>query len=155
MTYRKRARWATALACFALILVVHAADGTLFDAIRADDIRAVRASLKSAADPNMRDDIGATALMQAAAFSSTDVVRVMLDGGADVNAASQGGATALMWATGNAATVRLLLDRGASVNAAMRDGTTALVTAARRGNVEAMRLLLARGADPKAPPLSR
>src|SRR6266699_4855953 len=118
---------AAALSCLALTLAVHAAD------------------------PNTRDDIGATVLMHAAAFSSTDAVRVLLNGGADINAASNGGATALMWATGNAATVRLLLDRGAAVNAVTRDGISALVTAARRGNVEVMRLLLAGGADQKSP----
>src|SRR5437773_9573384 len=106
---------AAAVSCIALTLAVHAAD------------------------PNARDDIGATALMHAAAFSSTDAVRVLIDGGADVNASSNAGATALMWATGNAATVRLLLDRGAAVNGVTKDGTSALVTAARRGNVEVMR----------------
>jgi ankyrin repeat protein len=76
-------------------------------------------------------------------------VHALLDGGADVNAASGSGATALMWATGDATKVRLLLDRGAMPNTRLRDGTSALVTAARRGNLDAMRVLLARGSDPK------
>jgi ankyrin repeat protein len=61
----------------------------------------------------------------------------------------------LMWGTGDAAKVRLLLERGASINEKTRDGVTALVTAARRGNLESVRTLLARGADPKAPELIR
>ena len=73
----------------------------------------------------------------------------------EVNAANALGATALMWGTGDAAKVRLLLERGASVNAKTKDGVTALVTAARRGNLESVRTLLARGADPKAPELIR
>src|SRR5207244_6916438 len=103
-------------------------------------------------DPNTRDDIGATVLMAAAAFASPDCMRILLAGGAGVNASSNGGATALIWATGDVAKVRLLLDRGAAANARLKDGTTALVTAARRGNTEVMRLLLARGANPKASP---
>ncbi len=138
-----------AICSLVLTLAVGAADRGLLDAVRADDTRTARALLKAGADPNMRDDIGATALMYAAAFGSPDGMRVLLDAGADVGAFSSGGATALMWATGDATKVRLLLDRRAAANARMKDGTTALVTAARRGNTDVIRLLLARGADPK------
>jgi hypothetical protein len=41
------------------------------------------------------------------------------------------------------------------VNVAMKDGTTALVTAARRGNLDVMRVLLARGTDPRDTPAER
>jgi ankyrin repeat protein len=75
---------------------------------------------------------------------------LLLDSGADVNATSKAGATALMWATGDTANVRLLLEHDADMNAKAKDGTTALVSAALRGNVAAMRLLIARGADAKA-----
>lgn len=141
--------------CLATIfcLILTGATGTaeegLLNAVRGDDARAIQALLKSGADPKTRDDIGATALMYAAAFASPDRLRILVDGGADVNASSTGGATALMWASGDVAKVRLLLDRGAAANARMEDGTTALVTAARRGNTEVMRVLLTRGADPK------
>jgi ankyrin repeat protein len=110
----------------------------------------MRTLLASGVDPNARDDIGATVLMHAAAFSSLDGLHALLDRGADVNAASTGGATALMWAVGDLTKVRLLLDRGAAVNATMKDGTTALVAAARRGNTDVMRLLLTQKADPTA-----
>src|SRR5436190_7358599 len=149
MRHRKLAVGAAAMCSLVLTLAVRAADRGLLDAVRADDSRAVRGLLKAGADPNTRDDIRATALMHAAAFSSIDSLRALLDAGADVNAASTGGATSLMWATSEAPKVRVLLDRGAAVNARMRDGTTALVAAARRGNLAVMRLLLARGADPK------
>ena len=142
----------TAICSVILIGAIGAGDTGLLDAVRNDDSRAVGALLKAGADPNAHDDIGATALMYAAALSSFDCLRVLLDGGADVNALTNGGATALMCATGDATKVRLLLDRGAAPNARLRDGTTALVTAARRGNLEAIRLLLARGSDPKSAP---
>ena len=76
---------------------VGVADGRLLEAVRRGDSRAVAAQLKAGADPNARDDIGATALMHAAAFASTDCMRILLDAGADLDASSSGGATALMW----------------------------------------------------------
>jgi ankyrin repeat protein len=120
----------------------------LLDAVRDDTVQAVQTLLASGADPNARDETGATALMHAAALSSIETIEALLDRGADVNASSGAGATALMWATGDARRVRLLLDHGATVNARTPEGTTALVTAARRGNFDVMRLLLARGGDP-------
>ncbi|HYM07289.1 MAG TPA: ankyrin repeat domain-containing protein [Terriglobales bacterium] len=140
----------TAIIALILTGAVGAAEMRLLDAVRGNDTRAVTALLKSGADPNTRDDIGATALMYAAAFAAPDCLRVLIDAGADVNASSKGGATALMWATGDTTKVRLLLDHGAEANARLKDGSTALVTAARRGNTEVMRLLLARGSGPKA-----
>jgi ankyrin repeat protein len=115
---------------------------------------AVLAGVMRAAEPppTGRDDMGATALMRASAVSALSDVRVLLDKGADPNAVSSGGATALMWSTGDPAKVRLLLDRGATANVTTKDGDTALVTAARRGNVDVMRLLLAHGADPATSP---
>jgi uncharacterized protein len=126
-----------------------AADAALLNAVREDDAAVVSRLLASGADANIRDEIGATALMHAAAFSSAETVRVLLERGADVNATTKSGATALMWATGDIAKVRLLLDRGARVDVMMKDGTTTLVTAARRGSLDVMRLLLARGANPR------
>jgi len=72
-----------------------AADDELFDAIRRDEVTAVQALLTAGADPNARDDIGATALMHAAAFSSPESMRALLDEGAEVHASSTAGATAL------------------------------------------------------------
>jgi Ankyrin repeats (3 copies)/Domain of unknown function (DUF3471) len=48
---------------------------------------------------------------------------------------------------GDAAAVTSLLDKGAEVNAKFRYGATALFKAAERGNVEIVKILLARGAD--------
>jgi len=48
---------------------------------------------------------------------------------------------------GDAASVTALLDKGAEVNARFRYGTTALFKAAERGNLEIVKILLARGAD--------
>jgi ankyrin repeat protein len=46
--------------------------------------------------------------------------------------------------------VRLLLDAGANANASLPGGETVLMTAAKVGNLEAVKALLARGANPNA-----
>lgn len=129
-----------------------AADRGLLEAIRNGDVQAVRASLQAGADPNTRDNTGTTALMQAVIYASRECVQWLLDRGANVNAANGYGSTALMWSAGDATTLGLLIERGAAVNAKATDGTTALVVAARHGNVDSMRLLLARGADARLSP---
>jgi ankyrin repeat protein len=123
---------------------------TLLDAVRRGDCQVVRRQLGEGADPNVRDDIDATALMNSAAFAPLDCVRALLDKGAGVNAVTKRGASALMWATSDRAKVQLLLERGANLDTKTADGTTALVSAARRGNIAAMQELLAHGADPRA-----
>jgi hypothetical protein len=127
------------------------ADNHVLAAIRTAKSVEVKRLLQSPADANSRDETGATALMYAAIYATTPVMQLLLDGGADVNAANAHGSTALMWAAGDAAKVRLLLDRGASVNAKSSDEVTALLVAARYRNADSVRLLLAHGADPKAP----
>ena len=49
---------------------------------------------------------------------------------------------------GNAKTLAMLLEAGADASSANGDGETALMAAARTGTVDAVNLLLARGADP-------
>src|SRR5215218_6812832 len=89
MTHRHVATSAlglSALCCLVFLRTVGAADKDLLDAVRNADLATVRTLLASNADANARDDIGATALMHAAAFSSIDCMRALLDKRADVNA---------------------------------------------------------------------
>jgi ankyrin repeat protein len=128
-----------------------AADDRLVDAIRKNDRAAVAALIGAGADVNAADASGVTPLMYAGLLADTDVVGELLKGGAAVNARGASGATALLWSLRRTPTVQLLLARGAAVDAAAANGWTALSVAVRLGNVEAMRLLIAAGADTSSP----
>jgi ankyrin repeat protein len=122
-----------------------------FEAIRADDERAVMSLAGNGVDANSRNQQGATALMQAALHASPGVMKFLLDHGADPNAQNPLGATALMRAVGDPVKVKLLLDYRADVNLRANSGRTALIIASTyAGNLQGIRLLLAKGADPKA-----
>jgi ankyrin repeat protein len=72
--------------------------------------------------------------------------------GVDANAATAAGTTALMMAAPDVAKMRALMDRGAQVNARAQTGYTALMVAAQYLDADrAIRLLLSRGAEVKAP----
>jgi ankyrin repeat protein len=61
-----------------------------------------------------------------------------------------------MWAAADFAKVRLLVDKGADVNAKSKQGRTPLIIAARHNGAEAiLRLLIAKGADPRTTDASR
>ena len=136
--------------------------------------RAVERLLAAGADPNLGLGSGETLLMRCAHTGDPRAVRALLAHGADVDAAEPArGQTALMWAAANrqAAAARVLLAHGADVDARTRavrqfrgtgarsttspqgaawfdaGGFTALLFAARHGDLESARALLAAGAD--------
>jgi len=110
--------------------------------------------LNNGADPNLADETGRTALFSAVDFntmpasnrpspkvidnklSSLDLIALLLDKGANVNAQLK-----------KQQPYRVKLDRGDDTM--LTTGTTPLLRAAKAGDVPAMRLLLAKGADPK------
>src|ERR1022692_3866457 len=65
----------------------------LLAAIRKGDVSAVQELLRDDADPNSRDETGASALMYAAAFSSPECMRLLITKGADVDGVNQVHAT--------------------------------------------------------------
>src|SRR5712691_7664515 len=138
----------------ALTGLTYAADVTsrdFYSAIRENDLARLKSITASGADVNLRDARGSTPLMHAAAIGSLEAMQLLLKAGADVNAKNGLDTTALIWGASDPAKVRLLVDAGAGVNARSKIGRTPLVIAAGSpGSIESVRLLLSKGADPKA-----
>ena len=112
----------------------------------------VRQCLAGGANPNARDDLGATPLYWAATGSSAEVVRILLEAGANPKARGNDGSTPLhIAAVGSSPkVVRILLAAGAEVEARTNIGSTPLHMAAWFGSAEQVRLLLTAGANPNA-----
>jgi ankyrin repeat protein len=109
---------------------------------------------------NKQNELGGTALMFAAWYSSTvsniNIVRLLLDKGAEINTKDNLGWTALQYAvefsnsSSNIKTVKLLLERGADVNCVTSSGRsiiTQINSSLMRPNSEIAELLLARDVD--------
>lgn len=132
----------------------------------------VETLLDAEADPNAALPSGETPLMTAARTGNADAVRLLLEHGADVDAKEGAhGQTALMWAAAqrHPTVVRVLLEHQAGVHErsnsypqvvssagnadprgvfeVMQGGYTPLLFAAREGDLQSVRLLLAAGAD--------
>ena len=124
----------------------------LLDALRDGDSAQVRRMIQAGAPVTAVDDFDSSALMYAALYADLHTVRFLLDKGSDPNHADKSGATALMWAIPDEAKVRLLIDRGAQVNAVSPSTgrTPLLIAAGRPGAARIVRMLLDKGADPKA-----
>jgi ankyrin repeat protein len=141
--------------CAALSLPIAAfgasGDLRLVDAAKNRDRDAVRSLLKQHIDVNTPEADGATALAWAAHWDDTEIADLLIHAGANVNAANSYGVTPLSLActNQNAAMVEKLLNSGANPNG-VPGGTPVLMTAARTGNVDTVKLLLAHGADVNA-----
>jgi uncharacterized protein len=131
----------------------------------------VRRLLQAGANPNAALLAGETPLMVASRSGSADVAEQLLARGANVNARATRGQTALMWAVAqkHPGVVKTLLARGADVHARSEvwgqvmavpphglleynrsiphGGDTALMFAARVGDLESAKLLVAAGAN--------
>ena len=131
----------------------------------------VQLLLESGANPNAALLLGETAVMAAARSGNAEVVEQLLARGANANARAARGQTALMWAAAqkHSAVVKALLVRGADVHARSDSWTqveavsphghpdynraipygrnTPLMFAARAGDLDTAKLLVAAGAN--------
>lgn len=118
------------------------------------DVESVRRLLQAGADPNLKNNAGATALLWA--VNDLAKTQLLIEAGADVNAHSEEGQTPLLVAagfSGSGPVVKLLLDRGAnpSVKAYGSDGDlTPLSQAAYIGDADVLQMLLEHGANVKS-----
>src|SRR5215471_17235425 len=110
----------------------------------------VKLLLKAGGNPNTPVATGVPPIMTCARSGSADAVRLLLTGDADVNAREPAqNQTALMWAAAehHPGVVRALIDAKADLLAHTKSGFTALHFAAREGDIESARLLLAAGVN--------
>ena len=106
--------------------------------------------LAAGANPNTPIATGETPLITCAGTGSADAVRTLIARGADVNAKEPSqNQTAVMWAAAerHADVVKLLIEHKADLQARTKKGFSALHFAAREGDLESARLLLAAGVD--------
>ena len=134
------------------------------NALKENDIAAMRKVIADGADVNLRGKNDMTAIGRAVSSGNVEMVRMLIEYGADVNVTEPPVMiTPLHWAcradsrlkkhyTEDVRTsiVSMLIDHGADVNAADKDGNTPLHEACWLGYPETARLLLEHGADPEA-----
>jgi ankyrin repeat protein len=130
--------------------VLFAADSRdLLVAIRNGDSPQVQKLLGAGADANIADGDGTSALMHAVIESDVNVMKLLIEGGANVNARNALDSTALMYAATNVAKTRLLLEAGADVKVKGKGGATPMSVAVTTfGSTPVLKLLKARGAEP-------
>jgi len=119
----------------------------LIDAAAVANPAIVRLLLDAGAEVNTANNLGMTPLLLGAPEPAK--VRMPIDAGAGVNASSGMGRTAIVAAAsmpGNTVSVQMLLAKGADWKAADKMGMNALLAASHANNLNAVRLLAARGA---------
>jgi uncharacterized protein len=130
-------------------------DQELIRAAKRNDPAEVKRLIEQGGDVNARDSIQDSAFLYAGAEGFNEVLRLTLAAGADVRSVNRFGGTALIPACehGHVETIRILLAAGVPVNHVNRLGWTGmqeaiLLNTGGPRQQEAVRLLLAAGADP-------
>jgi uncharacterized protein len=106
--------------------------------------------LQAGANPNLAQNSGLTPLMISAHTGNVNIVKALLARGADINAATKETKdTALMWAIadGHSDIFRVFLEVHADVHAANTKSFTPLIIAARNGDIEMAKALIAAGVN--------
>lgn len=131
-------------------------DRPIFHAVKSGNRDIVRLLLEKGANPNVSyDDATGSPLDTAVTGGDREMVMILIKGKAKVNYKMRGALTALHTACLGKESpalieiIILLLDSGAEINAVTHVGTTPLMNAVEADNIEAVKLLLSRGADPR------
>jgi ankyrin repeat protein len=137
-----------------LRLKIASGDCPIHAAARTGSLEVVMELVSKGVNINEKGQLGATPLHWAAGNNRATVVSWLLENGADVDAFTDDGETPLYWAAsrgGSAETARLILDKGARfgplADESRHRSRTPLHEAALRGDLELIKVLLARGAD--------
>ncbi len=126
-----------------------ASDSPLADAARDGDVEQVRALIAERARLNAAQGDGMTALHWAAFNDDHEIAGLLLAADANVMVRTRVGAITPLWLAASNGSVEMidrLLTTEADVNIPTATGATALMAAAMSGNVEAIDLLVERGA---------
>ncbi len=120
----------------------------LIDAVKTNDVVAVRSLLASKVDVNSPAADSSTALHWAVQNDNLEIANLLIGAGAQVKTATRYNITPLSLActNGNAAMIQRLLEAGADANGVSEEGETALMTASLNGKVDAIKMLLSHGA---------
>ncbi|KQV51699.1 hypothetical protein ASC95_29630 [Pelomonas sp. Root1217] len=122
-------------------------DELLLKAATDGDLAAAQAALNRGASRDATNDFGFTAISIAADRGHLPIVRLLIDAGVDVNRRDVHGLSLLHDAVSWPEVMEVLLDAGADMDGATIQGVTPLMSAAAFGEMDSVRLLLARGAD--------
>ena len=127
-------------------------DLPLTQAVKAGDLRKVRSLLDQKIEVNGRSTDGATALLWAVHGNQDDAADLLILAGADVNTSNDYRMTPLSLACTNANPVMVarLLKAGANPDTRIATGEPPVMTCAATGNADAVRALLAHGANVNA-----
>jgi ankyrin repeat protein len=144
---------AMSILCLTVWMRASSGDSRVADAAMRNDLEAVRALLKQAADANSSQGDGMTALHWAALNGNADIAQLLIYAGATVKATTRiGSYTPLYLAAqyGNATVMDVLLKAGADAKVTAIGGVTPLMMAASSGDPNTIKALLEYGADVNA-----
>jgi ankyrin repeat protein len=122
-------------------------DELLLKAATEGNLTAARLALGRGASKDASTDFGFTAMHVAASYGHLPIVLLLIEAGADVNRRDRHGTSTLHQAIGWPEVMEALLNAGADVDGVTFQGVTPLMSAAAFGEMQSVRLLVARGAD--------